>query len=250
MGIEDTVNTSLAKERPRKRSGNRGFWLTAILSLLVHAGIGAAALYAQPKRQTIDLNRAIPVQLVKLGKKRDPKLLPRIYEPPPPPKDEGVALAKEEKSQPTPKDERKKSKDELSDAAKRMLDSDRRLDEALRRVTPDDPEGDPSGSEFGTTTDTTNAAAGYVAEIGRALQSNYRLPEAIPASQRKFLKARVLLYIEPNGKIREFAFVEEHPNQLFMSALDSLLKTVQLPAPPAAEAKRFQNDGVEVVFRP
>jgi outer membrane biosynthesis protein TonB len=249
LGIEDTINASLAKERPRRRSGNRGFWLTAFLSLGIHVGIGAAALYAQPKRQTIDLNRAIPVQLVKLGKKRDPALLPRIYEPPPPPKDEGVALAKDEPT-PPPKDEKKKSKDELSDAAKRLLDSDKRLDEALRKVTPDDPEGDESGSELGTTSDTSNAAAGYIAEIGRALQSNYRLPEAIPASQRKFLKARVLLFIEPNGKVREFSFVEAHPNNLFMGALESLLKTVHLPPPPKAEAKRFQNEGVEVVFRP
>lgn len=251
MGVEDTVSASIRDERPRRRRGNRGFWITAFLSLSIHVGIGAAALYAQPKRQTLDLNRAIPVQLVRLGKPRDPKLLPRIYEPPPPPKDDGVALAtKDSPKPPPPKDETKKSKDELSDAAKRLLDSDRRLDEALRRVTPDDPEGDPSGSEFGTTTDASNAAAGYVAEIGRALQSNYRLPEAIPASQRKFLKARVLLFIEPNGKIREFSFVEAHPNSLFMSALDSLLKTVQLPPPPKTEAKRFQDDGVEVVFRP
>lgn len=116
----------------------------------------------------------------------------------------------------------------------------RHLEEHLKCLANPDPSA---------VTDTSKATVGYIAEICRALEPEYRLPEAIPPGQLKSLKLGVLLFIEPDGVIREFYFVEAHPNEAFMKALQSLLKSVQLPPPPRAEAKRFQTYGVKVVFR-
>lgn len=232
-----------------RRRTMRGFTIALFVSLLVHgAGLGSA-VYASRKRPAPKLESAIPVQLVKLGKKRDPKLLPRLVAEPPPPPEDVVKLDTSDKSVPIPKEKDKtpRSKEpELSDAARRMLDQSR-LDRALEKI---DPEGDPEGDEFGTTTDAANAATGYLRDITRALQASYRLPEAIPSSQRQFLRARVVLYIERDGRIREFDFVERHPNGLFMSALETLLKSIVLPKPPPTEAGRVDSDGIEVIFRP
>lgn len=240
--------------RGAQRRTMRGFTITLVVSFLLHgAGVGAA-MYVGRQRPAPRLDNAIPVQLVKLGKKRDPKLLPRKVQEaqPPPPPDEGIKLDTGDKAKPPePKEKTKKppqaKEPELSDAAKRMLDQSK-IDEALKRI--EDPEGDPSGSEYGTTTDPTNAAAGYQLEIGQVLQANYRLPQAIPASQRQFLRASVVLFIERNGRIARYEFVERHPNTLFMGALEQLLSSITLPPPPKDLASQVKEGGIEVIFRP
>src|SRR6185436_5909207 len=96
----------------------------------------------------------------------------------------------------------------------------------------DDREGDADGDVRGTTTDITAAATGYTRQALAALQSAYTLPETIPASQRQFLNAQVLVFVERDGTIARYEFVERHPNEIFMGALESMLRTVKLPPPP------------------
>ena len=252
MRDDDQHLSTFGSMRQAKRRTLRGFNITLICSLLLHtAGVGAA-VYVGRGKPAPRLDTAIPVQLVKLGKKRDPKLLPRrVDEPPPPPAEDAVKLDTSDKP-PPPADPKEKQptspkEPEMSERARRLLE-DTNLDRALKKV--EDAEGDPEGDEFGTTTDTANAAAGYQREISRALQANYRLPESIPASQRQMLRARVVLFIERNGKIASYEFVERHPNTQFMGALEQLLSTTTLPPPPAAEAERMREAGIEVIFRP
>lgn len=241
----------------RRSLANRGFSLIVFGSIFVHSAAIGAVMYSQHRRpQVVELPNAIPVQLVALGKKRDPELLPRKMAPDPPPEappDEGVALDTGKKDEPAkPKDDEKKSEKKdtkLSAAARRLLEgSDNRLDSALERL--DEREGDPDGDVQGTTTDRANAAAGYQRAIIKALKTAYRLPETIPASQRQFLKAQVLLFIERDGSISKFEFVESHPNEIFMGALDSLLRAIKLPPPPASEAASLKEAGVLVRFTP
>jgi colicin import membrane protein len=241
--------------RDRRYRANRGFVGIVVVSLLMHVGIGAYVLWKQNKRPAVaDFRDSIPVQLVALGKKRDPKLLPRkVEEPPPAPVEEqGVALDMNKDStpqDPSKKKEKKPTEKKLSDAARRLLEGDNtKLEQALDKI--EDREGDPDGDVHGTTTDNANAAAGYTRAIIKTLQSNYRLPETIPAGQRSFLKAKVLLYIERDGTISKYDFEEKHPNEIFMGALESLLKSIKLPPPPPAQADAYREGGVLVIFRP
>jgi hypothetical protein len=249
--------TDARESRDRRLRANRGFVAFIAVSLLAHVGAVGFVLYKQNRRPSVvDVRNAIPVQLVSLGKKRDPKLLPRKVQelPTAAPPDEGVALDTGKTETPVDPSKKREPKQEkkLSDAAKRLLEgSDRKLEEALDHLPePEEREGDPDGDIHGTTTDNTNAAAGYQRAIIKALQSNYRLPETIPASQRSFLKAQVLLYIEQDGTIAKYEFVEKHSNDMFMGALDALLKSIKLPPPPASEAKAYSENGVLVIFRP
>jgi outer membrane biosynthesis protein TonB len=235
----------------RARALNRGFARIIILSLLLHLGILGGVVYAQyAKGRAKREFHSIPVQLVKLGKKRDPNLLPQLVKPAsaPPPTDEGIALDTQNKDKPNQKtkDQPKSKEPKMSDAAKRLLE-DAKLDERYREV---EDEGDPNGSIYGTTTDATNAATGYLAEVSIALQKAYTLPKTIADSERRFLSAEVVLYIESDGTISKFEFGQIHPNEAFRQALESMLKTLKLPPPPKELAEEYRTDGIPVRFKP
>ena len=258
MKLDETVKLAkIPGQESRWRSqNNRGFFIMLGLSIFVHGcAVPGLALFKGDSKPKVDLSRAIPVQLVKLGKRRNPKLLPRIARnAPPPPPSEGVALDRgKKKKQPNKSKKRnrkaEKKEQKISDAARRMLESNA-LDDALDKFSTDEPEGDPDGDIDGTTTDATNAAAGYHRDIVKVLKAKYKVPTVIPRAQRQFLKARVVLFIEGNGQISDFEFIERHPNQVFMRALDSLLKTVKLPPPPRKQAREYRRNGVEIIFRP
>jgi hypothetical protein len=236
-----------------RRDPNHGFTAVVVLSLAAHAAAIGGVMWFQYRKPRRDFQmNSVPVQLVALGKKRDPKLLPRkVIEVPSVAPTEGVALdtKAENKEKPTKTAEKKDQK--LSDAAKRLLEGtnpDAKLEEALSKI--EDREGDPDGDIRGTTTDASAAAQGYVRKVMQALQSNYRLPETIPPSQRPFLKAEVLLFVESDGAISRFEFVERHPNEIFMGALESMLKSLKLPPPPATEAETLREAGLLVRFKP
>ena len=249
MRFDATVITRL---HGRGAPKSRAFMLTMIVSFVAHGiAVGALALLQGAHAGPVDFQRAIPVQLVRLGKARDPKLLPRKVRPRPAKAKSGVALdigkAKAASKKPKKKKDRGKAKKDESRDERRVLDS--RLDRAFPRLD-DENEGDPNGDVRGTTTDLNLAARGYQRAVSLALHGGYRLPEAIPAHQRSYLKARVVLFIARDGRVTRFEFLSRHPNRLFMGALEAMLKTIRLPPPPPKLAHSYANDGVEVVFRP
>jgi hypothetical protein len=237
----------------RRKQANRGFSAVVFVSIILHSLAIGGALYAQHSAPRIDVQRAsIPVELVQLGKKRDPKLLPRIVEEPKaeaPPEEAVPIETKPEPAVPVETKKKEKKPKQMSEAAKRLLEGKTdKLDRAVTKM--EEREGDPEGDIHGTTTDPTKAAQGYMKTIISTLKANYRLPETIPASQRQFLRASVVLFIERDGSISHYEFTQRHPNELFMSALESILKSIRLPPPPAAQASQLRDTGIEVVFKP
>src|SRR5258708_3550252 len=96
MALDETLQMpahgAAAKARRRGREGFAA-GLAASVSLHLPGPGGSMYLETLKPKPRRNLERAIPVQLVKLGKKRDVKLLPRLdAPPPPPPPDQGVAL--------------------------------------------------------------------------------------------------------------------------------------------------------------
>jgi hypothetical protein len=238
--------------RVRVQQANRGFSGLFIVSLLVHAGALGAVIFGQhlKGKPKVTMN-SIPVQLVKLGKLRDPNLLPQITRPPPPPPDEGIALDTANNAKPTEQTtEKPKPKDpQLSDAAKRLLESrPDELDRAVGRIEED--EGSPDGSIYGTTTDPTNAAKGYAAEVAAIIQQSYVLPKTITPSEHRFLSAEVVLHIERDGTVSKYEIVKIHDNEAFKRALESVLQRLKLPPPPPAVASEYAEAGLGVIFKP
>lgn len=246
----------LAEHSLRPRT--RGFSVALVGSLAVHAvGFIAVAIIQGHRPPPPQLQTAIPVELVKLGKPRDAKLLPRIARPAPPPPAPDKAVSLDSGKPEQKKAEKKKEKaPKLSPEAEKLLNRrpsaiDRAMSklDSLPSETPDEGEGSPTGSIYGTTTDAGKAASGYLAEVSAALTAAYHLPETIPADQRRFLSAQVVLHIEPDGRISKYEFIKRNNNRAFMSALERLLKSIQLPPPPKALAARFRR-GQPVEFTP
>lgn len=246
MSDAENLPSVLRASRAAKKRTLRGFSIAVTLSLVFHgAGVAWAVYVAKPGPPPKVIN-SMPVQLVKLGKKRDPKLLPRLVaeEPPPPPDAVKLDTGKKPDETAKPKDKRESSDSKLSDAAKRLLENNR-LDRSLEKL---EPEGDPEGDAHGTTTDVANAAAGYARDVLRVLRSRYTVPETIPVGERAGLHTRVVLLIERNGHISKYDFVERHPNEAFMNAVENLLRSTTLPPPPPELAAQVAEAGFEVVF--
>lgn len=268
----------------RAREANQGIVALFIISLALHAFLIGWATLESRLRPPLDLTiKSLPVELVTLGTPRDEKLLPRKVKPLPPeqgpePQPEAAAepvaapepIADPEpaanavpietktdkpdqkvpESKTPPPENRSKPRRKLSNAARRLLRGapDGRLDDALKKL--EAREGQEKGSPFGTTTDPTRAANEYEADVAGVLKSKYRLPETIPPSQRRFLGAELVLFIDRKGRITRYEFTKRHSNQAFMSALERLLRSVQLPPPPKALARTYASTGLAVRFKP
>ncbi|MEL6185379.1 MAG: hypothetical protein AAFU79_12210 [Myxococcota bacterium] len=245
----------------RSREANRGLTGLILASFVLHGVLVGGAVIAAEWSATprVDVN-ALPVELVSLGKPRDPKLLPRKVRrraatspqeaaPDPAPSAKAPdAVALEGKKPPKAKSRPKKK---LSATARALLEDDGEasaLDDALAKL--EEAEGIPEGSRLGTTTDPSQAASAYEAQVAAVLRSRYKLPLTIPSAQRRFLEAELVLFIDRRGRLVRHAFTKRHPNAAFMGALENLLRSVEFPAPPSNLARTYATQGLAVRFKP
>lgn len=257
-----------------RQRARQGFGPLVAGSAALHVALFAAVAIAAGGRSTPPLDlQALPVELVTLGKPRDPKLLPRKVRPPPPapepapappsgesgsaaPTKDAVALEIEKKAAEAKKKEEarkaekpSKQKRRLSAGARRLLEGGGRddIDDVLERF--EEPEGAEDGFVDGTTTDPSASANAYEAHVKAALKRNYELPAHLQA-RKQFLEAVVVLYIGPDGKILRHEFVQRHANEQFMAALEKLFATLELPPPPKDNARRYREEGLGIRFKP
>lgn len=240
-----------ASVRPR----NEGFGWVVSGSAVLHGLALFAAVALSQWRATPQFEHALPVELVQLGKPRDPKLLPRKPRRPPPPAESKPAVVGEDPPEPDavplqtkkPKAEKERrpkesSPEKPSDAARKMISaSDSRLDDALAKI--EEPEGSPEGFAEGNTTDPNAKGDVYAAKVQAAMKAAYKLPTTISPMERASLRAELRIWIAPDGRILRWKVLKSHPNQQFMGAITSMLKTVELPAPPPEAASAYAREG-------
>jgi colicin import membrane protein len=236
------------------RQGER-LWPTVVVSLLVHASaVGLAVLYRPAP--IIDLEqKPIVAKLVRLGEVKPESYLPRKEEEPPPPSaaapvpipgpapaPEPVAAPKAP-PKPTPAvkpggDPNPKPSNALATALNRV-----RREQLQGSPTYGDPSGDPEG-------DSSEASVGdrYLALVTRQLQTNYRLPSTLSDKDRMYLKAVIVLIIEPDGSISRFRFESRSGNGSFDDALERAVRQTRLPPPPPELRERYRTVGLGVRF--
>jgi colicin import membrane protein/protein TonB len=215
-------------------------WPAVLVSAAVHAAL--IALGARQAGPAIDLEqKPIVAKLVRLGEERPKEYLPRKEEPPPQaaaaPDTVDIggptapATPPAAKRAPTPTAGRS-----LSDVLSRVQ---KQVDESRYG----DPQGDPAG-------DASDAEAGdrYLALAIRALQSNYRLPATISEQERLYLKATVVLYVEPDGRIDRFRFESRSGNSAYDDALERAIRQTRLPPPPPEVRESYRRIGLGVKF--
>jgi colicin import membrane protein/protein TonB len=123
------------------------------------------------------------------------------------------------------------------------------LAQVISRFQSTAPEGSPDGDPLGTESD-GDVGDRYLAQVTRALQETYTLPSTISERERMYLKATVLLFIEPDGRVSRWQFAQRSQNPVFDGALERAIQTARVPPPPAEMAQRYRTQGLAVLYRP
>jgi protein TonB len=240
--MEAQASYSLLRPRP---AGLLPFVLASVVGhvLLTAAALTLSWAFASPK---VDLEqKPIKASLVRLGKKRDEKLLPRKEEPPPPPAPKAAEVPA-----PTPAPPDKAVKIPSRDAKpEKAADTRKSLFDALNKVAKQeelegDPEGDPNGDSA------VQEGERYFGLLKSVVQRNYDVSDTIPEAERRTLKAEVALFIGAGGELIDVKLAKPSGNDLFDSAVVGAVKKASPFAPPPPHlAESLKRQGVAIVFR-
>jgi colicin import membrane protein/protein TonB len=121
------------------------------------------------------------------------------------------------------------------------------LNRVKKEVAAEKQWGDPDGDAAGDS-DTAEGDR-YHALVERALRSSYDVPSTISEQERLYLKATVLLYVEPEGTVTRWRFLERSGNPAFDAALERTLRATRLPPPPEAQRDFYRRTGLQVTFK-
>lgn len=218
------------------------------LSVVGHiGGIGVVLLASwllAPK--VIDLDqKPIKASLVRLGKPRDEKLLPRKEEPKPPPPVEKVevpvpipAPAPPSKAIPIP------DKDAKKPTAKQDLF--KALANASKQAEPEEgrEDGDPNGDAA------KEEGERYYGIISAAVRRYYDVSNTIPEAERRTLKAEVSMRVSATGEASDVRIKKSSGNDLFDEAVMVAVKKAAPFSPPPEHMKKVMAGGVTLVFSP
>ena len=233
-------------------------------SMLLHAAALGAVLGLSYLRlpPPIDLNqKPITATLVRLGKPRDPNLLPIKQEAPPPPqKLPGTEPVAEQPkpsdsaipipvpgvkaTSPTPKQEGEKN----SDAQRR-----KQLFSAFNKTSKRDQLTELDGLPTGDVRGDSSTAEGeaYWGLLSAQIRRNYDVAETIPEQDRLHLRAQVILFIGRAGEVLRVQLAQSSGNSLFDGAVLAAAKKAAPYSPPPEHLRALlQKSGVRLEFRP
>lgn len=233
-------------------------WMVA-LSILVHASAIGLMLWLSTRvsPQIEPRQKVVTAKLVRLGKPRDKRLLPRKETPaqPPPKKTVEVpapktAPTKPSKAQPKRPEPRPRSNAaELAKAARRQslfsafAATAKPTDEEVVGEEDGDPEGDSDSAEEGER---------YFGLILAKARRHYGITKTISPQELIRLKAVVVLYIGGMGELlKEPELSATSGNDLFdQEVLMALKKAAPFGPPPAALAETLRTVGIAIEATP
>jgi TonB family protein len=187
----------------------------------------------------------IETRLVRLGKRRDPELMPQKETPvspaaAPAPGATAPAVATKEVAAP-----RASAQDRLKALAARGVSG--ALDR-LRRT----PEGDESGAVDGTVSDPNQTVAGnlYMTKVLGCLRNNFAL-EGVARDAVAEKSATVFVRIAPDGSLTAFRLVQGSGLDAFDRGVEQAVQRCSKALPPPEDFRQYyQEVGVQLRFRP
>ena len=249
------------------RRSRLGIFLAVSLGGHVLVGV-LGALYAafyEPAKIELD-QKPIRASLVRLGKPRDEKLLPRKEEPPaPPPKkveapptppapteppavDNTVAVAVPGvKPEPAPKPTPQPGEAKGEDRRKRLFGAFDKLSKPSKQQEELEgaEDGDPSGDSA------TAEGERYFGLLSSQVRRHYNVADTLSESERMHLKAQVAVRLNRAGEVLEARLSKESGNALFDSAvLAAVKKAAPFSPPPDHLRNMLQKSGIVLEFRP
>lgn len=243
----------------------RGFYVFVGVSVVVHVvALVVWVLVLGHRDPPISPDDAvIKTKLVKLGKKRDEKLLPRKAPPKPPPPKAPVPKPEPKKPEPEPKkpppepkkpEPKKPEPSEPKPTAKGILsefaksnDTNERpdLSKLIQKVTD---EGDEKGSKIGEEI-SGRLKAEYNDKVLTIIRSNLTAPATIDPAERIRLKTKVVVHIGSDGRVTSASVSDPSGNAQFDNAALRAAKTSKFPPPPL-QLRAFYGKGVVVGICP
>lgn len=237
-----------------------------VVSVVGHVAVLlAAVLYARfNSAPPLDLNqKPIKASLVRLGKPRDPKLLPRKEQAQPPPKQVDAkpvptpqapqpepakvavpvpGLKPEPASQPTPQ----KGEKTAEDRRKRLFGA---FDKTAKSTEPEELEGAEDGDPDGDSA--TAEGERYYGLLKSQVRRHYNVADTIPEAERLYLKAQVAVRLGRAGEVLDVSLAKASGNDLFDAAVVAAVrKASPYSPPPEALRDSLQKSGVVLVFSP
>lgn len=245
---------SLLRPRP---SGLLPFVIASIVGHVLLSGAWVLVSWALSGPKMDLEQKPIKASLVRLGKPRDEKLLPRKEEEPPPaPKAEPVKV---DAPAPAPPDnavkiptkdakpEKADKKDGAKDAKKSLFAAfsktgrEGKVAEELEGAADGDPDGDSAKQE----------GERYFGLLKAVVQRNYDVSNTIPEAERRTLRAEVALWIGNAGELLNVKVTKPSGNEQFDDAvLGAVKKASPFTAPPEHLRDSLKKSGVAIVFTP
>ncbi|WP_257459814.1 energy transducer TonB [Archangium lipolyticum] len=237
-----------------------------VVSLVAHAvvllAMGLYATFFSGPRVQLD-QKPIRATLVRLGKPRDEKLLPRKEQPrPPPPKKVESPAAPTPaapepakvavpvpgmKPEPAPKPAPQKGETQGEDRRNRLFGAFDKL------AKPSKQEEDPEGAEDGDPNGDSATAEGerYFGLLTSQVTRNYNVADTIPEDERMRLRALVFMRLSRTGEVIEARLTKTSGNTLFDSAVVAAVKKASPFSPPPDHLRdSLQKNGINLEFSP
>ena len=235
-------------------------WPAITASAVAHLLLVAWGL-ARRSPPPIDLEqKPIVAKLVRLGEKRPEQWLPRLPAAPPPaaapapaPAAPAPAVAAPPPRPAAPAPKAKAAPPRPASAApagpaRPGASLSSILSRVQRQQQVEERWGDPGGDAAGD----SDAAEGdqYLAQIDRALHANYVAPVTIPERERLYLQSRVILWIEPDGRVTRWRQERSSGNPTFDAAVERTLRlTSRVSPPPERLRDLYRRDGIALIFQ-
>lgn len=202
--------------------------ISIVVAIIIGSITGAKAIEEKAEEKLAPFT---PVELIRLGKPREKKFLPRIANPAPKQVEEKVVnLAKK----PDPdkvvikKEEPPKDAEVVKQKKPSAADILHTLHNPNRPVNDDTPEGREFGVAEGNVVDDSvqNLMNTYIAQVQRAVLREWRVPQTISESRAKDManKVRVQVRVSDDGYITSYSFLARSGDSQFDASIEEAVR--------------------------
>jgi TonB family protein len=247
--VAPTVTSSLAERRARQY---RMFVVFCAVSLTLHLfAFAAYAFWPHGDKPAVDLDAAVvKTRLVKLGKTRDDKLLPRLPTAPAPPAADKKAPPKPDdaKDAPSPDSSKKPTAAELLEKLKQQENRDVN-DVIKQRVGEQTDEGKEDGDKDGVDLE-GEIKATYFARVAAHIRKHMEVSSVLSDEERIKLRGELFLRINDDGTVADAKMQKGSGSNVFDNDIVTAAKrSSPLPAPPP-QVQALASKGIALQFCP
>ncbi len=248
---------------PRRSRLSRFIVVSLVAHALVLLAVGLYSTFLAGPRVKLD-QQPIRATLVRLGKPRDERLLPRKEQPPPPPPKKVEAPPSPPtpappepakvavpvpgmKPEPAPKPAPQKGEAQGEDRRNRLFGAfdkfskPSKQEEELEGAEDGDPNGDSATAE----------GERYFGLLSSQVRRHYNVADTIPENERMYLKAQVAMRLNRTGEVIDARLAKASGNGLFDSAVLAAVKKASPFSPPPDHLRdTLQKSGIVLEFSP